>query len=39
MILNDHQLKLYMDDDYRENVLKSRNSKDVIKELMEIKDE
>ncbi len=39
MKLSQHQLKMYMDDDYRENVLKSRNSKDVIKELMEIKDE
>jgi len=35
MILTLHQLRLYMDDDYRENVLKSSNSKDVVKDIME----
>ena len=35
MELTMYELKLYMDDDYRENVLKSCNSKDIVREMME----
>lgn len=31
------ELKLYVDDEYRENVLKSSNIEDIIKELVENK--
>jgi len=35
MKLTNHELLLYTNDDYRENVLKSSNSKDVVKDIME----
>lgn len=38
MKLNNHELLLYTNDEYRENVLKSNNSKDVVKELLEDSD-
>ena len=39
MKLTNHELLLYTNDDYRENVLKGDNGPDEIKNLMESQDE
>jgi len=39
MKLTYHELMMYVNDDYRENVLKSPNAKEEVKKMMEIADE